>query len=55
MPWRGYDGFREGKKVILLRETETQQYRVVGKQTVPAEAVEQLRSAIRSRLPEIQQ
>lgn len=54
MPWPAYDGFREGKKVILLRETETQQYRVVGKQTVPAEPVEQLRSAIRSRLPEIQ-
>jgi hypothetical protein len=54
IPWPGYDGFREGKKVMLLRETETQQYRVVGKETVPAEAVEQLRSAIRSRLPEIQ-
>ena len=53
MPWSGYDGFREGKRVVLLRETETQQYRVVGKKTVPAEAVEQLRSAIRSRLPEI--
>jgi hypothetical protein len=54
MPSPAYDGFREGKKVILLRETETQQYGVVGKQTLPAEAVEQLRSAIRSRLPEIQ-
>jgi hypothetical protein len=54
MPWSGYDGFREGNRVILLRETETQQFRVVAKQTVPAEAVEHLRSAIRSRLPEIQ-
>jgi hypothetical protein len=54
MPWPGYDGFREGRKVILLREAETQQYRVVSKQTVPAQAVEQLLSEIRSRLPLIQ-
>ena len=54
MPWTGYDGFREGKRVILLRETKTQQYRVVTKQTVPVETVEQLRSAIRSCLPEVQ-
>jgi hypothetical protein len=53
MPWAGYNAFREGKKVILLRETETQQYRVVSKQTVPPEAVEQLLSEIRSRLPQI--
>lgn len=54
VPWSSYDGFREGKGVILLRETGTQQYRVVAKKTVPAECVEQLRSAIRSSLPEIQ-
>jgi hypothetical protein len=53
VPWASYDGFREGKRVMLLRERETQQYRVVAKKTVPAEAVDQLRSAIRSRLPEI--
>jgi hypothetical protein len=54
VPWASYDGFREGKRVFPLRETETQQYRVVAKKTVPSEAVEQLRSAARSRLPETQ-
>ena len=52
-PWISYDGFREGDRVILMRETEGKQYRVIAKHTVPCEAVEQLRSAIRSRLPEI--
>jgi hypothetical protein len=52
VPWSSYDGLREGKKVILLREIDTKHVRVVAK-TVPAEAVEQLRSFIRSRLPEI--
>jgi len=53
VPWSSYDGFREGRNVILLRENETKQYRVVPKNTVPESDVEQVRSAIRSRLPEI--
>lgn len=54
VPWSSYDGFREGRYVILLRENQTKQYRVVPKNTVPECDAEQVRSAIRSRLPEIQ-
>lgn len=54
VPWSNYDGFREGKLVLLLREAKTRQYRVIPKETLPDTDVEQLRSAVRSRLPEIQ-
>jgi hypothetical protein len=53
VPWSSYDGFREGKRVILLRESGTRQYRVIPKNTVPESDVERIRSAVRSRLPEI--
>lgn len=51
--WAGYDGFREGSRVILLRETGTREFSVIPKNTEPHGDVEQLRSAVRSRLPEI--
>jgi YcxB-like protein len=53
VPWSSYDGFREGSKVILLREDKTGQYRIVPKNTVPETDSERMQSVIRSRLPEI--
>lgn len=54
VPWSAYDGFREGKRVILLRESGTRQYRVIPKNTAPDSDIERIRSAVRSRLPEVQ-
>jgi hypothetical protein len=53
MPWSGYDGFREERQVILLREATRREYRVIPRSTVPPGDVERMTSAIRSRLPEI--
>jgi hypothetical protein len=53
VPWSSYDGFREGRDVIILRADKTRQFRVIPKKTAPENDVERLRSAIHSRLPEI--
>jgi hypothetical protein len=52
-PWSGFDGFREGKSIILLREANATSWRPIPKQTVAPSDGEQIRSSIRSRLPEI--
>lgn len=51
-PWSNFNGFREGKHVILLRRVEGA-LQMIPKRTVPVEAVGQIQSAVRSRLPEI--
>jgi hypothetical protein len=53
VPWSSFDGFREGRAVILLRTTESGAWRMIPKKTSPPEGAEQIRSAVRSRLPEL--
>jgi hypothetical protein len=52
-PWSQFDGFREGKTVLLLRESESGKYRTIPKETDPPADADRLVSTIRSRLPEI--
>lgn len=52
-PWDSFDGYREGRAVLMLRETATREHRVIPKNTRPPADVERLCSAVRSRLPEI--
>jgi hypothetical protein len=53
VPWSTFDGFLEGRTVFMLRNHESGHYRAIPKTTVPPTDLEQVRSAIRSRLPEI--
>ncbi len=53
VPWSQFDGFREGKTVVLLREAGSGEYRVIPKETDPPSDSNKLVSAIRSRLIEI--
>ena len=53
VPWSTFDGFREGRSVILLHYGKSKDYRAIPKNTSPPTAAEQVRSVIRSRLPEI--
>ncbi len=52
-PWSSFSGFREGRTVLLLREIDTSQYRVIPKDTISTTDLEWIRSAIRSHLPEL--
>jgi hypothetical protein len=52
-PWSQFDGFREGKTVLLLRESGSKKYRLIPRETDPPGDADKLVSTIRARLPEI--